>query len=294
MTNKAVRKAVAQIAFVIGLVLTANAIRPISPVNLTLHTLAAARSFSFVLPAAAVERIENANYLAQVLGESFFDRDRDNSVWAKEAISAAGLKSGLLALNDSADSSEEAEIKDVTCGESAKKQSPAKRPNRRLKHEDPGNQEEVARSSSQSYKTADLPVLPPVVASFDTIAMAQPVNLPVIKSLSNNIRAIPASMKLPLSGLPSKLTSCPLIEVKEVKLIALIQQSPKMKVDVLTPQPATISLQCHEEEKVEKTEAEEATSAAGTATGPEEEFFFAQPNTTLFMTSGIPDRPRFP
>lgn len=293
MTNKAVSKAVIQIALVIGLVLTANAIRPISPGNVVLHTLAAARSLSFVLPNAAVERIENANYMAQAFGMSFFDGDGKNSIWTKESILTPGLKSGLLASNNSADSVEEAEIKDVTSSEGAKKQSPAKRPNRRVSHDERGDREEVASSSPQSLEIAHLPVMPPVVAAFDTIAMAQPVKLPVFKTMPIKARAIPASMKFPLAVLPSKLTSCPLIEVREVKLIALIQQSPKLKVDVLMPQSATISLQCHEEEKVEKVEKTEAEEATMT-TGPEEEFFFAQPNSTSFTTTTVPERIRLP
>src|ERR1051326_2132265 len=175
MTNNAVRKAVIQVALVVALVLAANAIKPFSLGNVAMHTLAAARSFSFVLPEAAVERIEHANYLAQAYGKSWLDGGGNNSTWTKENA----LRSGLLASNISAESFDEGETKDEKAEEPARKPTAPKRSSRHVKHDGHDDHDEVSECNTKSQEVARLPVLPPVTATFDSIAMVQPMRLPV-------------------------------------------------------------------------------------------------------------------
>lgn len=286
MGNKAVSKAVIQVVLVIGLVLAANAIKPFSPGNLVLHTLSSARSLSFVLPSGAVKRIEHANYLAQTFGKGLLDGDKSNSIWNQEN----GFKSGLLASNEAPGSFDDAEIKDVKPGEPAKKSPTAKRALRRVKPDNRDNQSEVAASDKNAsrieHQIASLPVFPAI----DSVAMVQPVSLPVFKPT-------PTKAMFTLPSVPAKLNSCKTIEVKEVKLIALIQQSqqtPKLKIDMLATQPTKISLQCREEEKVITEEAESAVEATNTTTGPQEELFFNQPFGMSLMATPVPECPKFP
>lgn len=277
MTNKAVSKAVLQVALVITLVVTANAIKPFSVGNVALHTLAAARSFSFVLPDAAVEKIEHANFLAEVYGGNIFDDDGKNSIWATNEI----LKSGLLATRISPTLFDGAEIKDVTPKDPARKSSPVKRAGHRVKHGRDGNDE----ISGSAPKTAPRMVMPPPAPAYDSLAMIQPMRLPVFNPRSVKALSLPASLSLPLSGWLAKPGNCNQVEVKAVKLIALIQQTPKLKVDLVTSQPTTISLQCRQEEKVEP---EESKALIDTTIGPEEEFFFEQDAVTPFASMPAP------
>jgi hypothetical protein len=279
MGNKAVSKAVIQVALVIGLVLAANAIKPLSPGNLALHTLSSARSFSFVLPSAAVEKIEHVSLLAQAYSKSLSDSDKSDTIWIKESV----MKSGLLASNNPERLFDDAEIKDVKSSGPAKKSSPAKRSSRRVKHDSRDNQSEVIGYDAEAGDTGERPVALPVVSAFDKVAMVQPMSLPAFRPMPVKARLTPASVMFPLSALPAKLNSCKTIEVREVKLIALIQQSQqssKLKVDVLATQPAKISLQCREEEKVITEEAGPVVETNSTTTGPEEELFFDQPHAS--------------
>jgi hypothetical protein len=292
MTNKAVSRVVIQVALVFGLVLAANAIRPFSPSNVALHTLASARSFSFLLPDGAVERIEQANYLAQTFSRGLFEQNDNNPIWTGEDL----LKAGFLASNASAKSLDDAEIKDIKPGEATRKQSPAKRSTRRVRQDNRNNHDDVSALDSNSNEAGRLLESLPVAPAMDSVAMAQPVvRLPVFKPMPAKANLTPASVMFSLPTLPAKLNSCKTIEVKEVKLIALIQQSQrssKLKVDMLATQPAKISLQCREEEKAVTEEAESALET--TTIGPEEVVFFDQRATGPFFAAPVPERIKLP
>jgi hypothetical protein len=292
MGNKAVSKAVIQVALVIGLVLAANAIKPLSPGNLALHTLASARSFSFVLPSGAVEKIEHVSLLAQAYSRSLSDSDKSDSIWTKESV----MKSGLLASNNPAELFDDAEIKDVKSCEPAKKQTPAKRATRRVRQDNRGNHDEVSASELNASRIERQIAMLPVAPAIDSVAMAQPVSLPVFKMMPTKAHLTQPAVMFPLMTVPAKLHSCKTIEVKEVKLIALIQQSnqsPKLKVDLLATQPAKITLHCREEEKVVTEEAESVLEST-TTTGPQEELFFDQPFGMSFMATPVPECPKYP
>lgn len=292
MTNKAVSKIVIQVALVFGLVLAANAIRPFSPSNVALHTLASARSFSFLLPDGAVKRIEQANYLAQTFSRGLFEQNDNNPIWTEEGL----LKAGFLASNASAKSFDDAEIKDIKPGEATRKPSTAKRATRRVRQNNRNNHDEVSASDSNSSEARRLMEALPAAPAIDSVAMIQPVRLPVFRPMPAKANLTPVSAMFSLPVLPAKLNSCKTIEVKEVKLIALIQQSQrssKLKVDMLATQPAKISLQCREEEKAVTEEAESVLETT-TTTGPEEDLFFDQGATGPFFSAPVPECIKLP
>jgi hypothetical protein len=300
MTNKAVRRAVLQIALLVTLVATANAIKPFSPGNVMLHTLGTARSFSFVLPSVAVERIEQANYLAQAYGKGLLDGSGSNSIWAPQnAFQSSQLE--LLAASLSGEPSVEAEIKDVeSCG-TGKKHAPAKRAVRRLRPGTRDDREEAAGSSKAKEVTR------PAVQS---VAMTQPEPLPAfltpalltVEDAELNLtgaRLIPTSGKFPLPA-ASKLGNCGQAEVQVVKLTATVRELPILpNVPTVTvslllmPQPATLISRCREPKPVlVETETEEAASSTETTVGPQEEFFgetFSDPMATP-APPGCPQR----
>jgi len=277
MTNKAVRRAVLQIALLVTLVATANAIKPFSPGNVMLHTLGTARSFSFVLPSAAVERLEQANYLAQAYGKGLLDGSGSNSIWAPQnAFQSSQFE--LLAANLPGEPSVEAEIKDVeSCG-TGKKHAPTKRAVRRLR---PGSRDdrEAAAGSSKAKE-----VTRPTVHS---LAMAQPEPLPALLKVDDSElnltgdRLVPTSVKFPLSAAFSKPGNCGQAEVQVAKLTAMVRElpilpnMPSVTVSLLLlPQPTTLISQCREPKQVQvQTEAEEAASSTETTVGPQEDFF---------------------
>lgn len=294
MSKKAVSKAVIQVALVIGLVLAANAVRPFSFSNLALHTLSSARSLSFVLPEAAVERIEQATYLAQTFGKSFLDGASDAPCWPN----GKGLKSDVLAMNDALESFDGADIKDVKPGAPAKKNAPVKRSPRRVRQESRNNSHEASVRETPPDGTTRWVERRPMTTETDSVAMVHPVSLPIYRPTRG--KAYLTTAGLSISALPAKLNSCKTIEVKEVKLIALIQQTSqaaKLKIGLVAEQPTKISLQCREEEKTFTEEAgsvTEATSGASSSAGPEEEFFFEQPSVAPSLAIPQPECRRVP
>ena len=285
MANKAVRRAVIQISIFILLAVTANAIKPFSPGNVILHTLSAAQSLSFVLPNAAAEKIEQANYLAQAYGKSIFDGKRSNS-WSPQntlQLSQPAAQLELLTASLSSEPSVEAEIKDVEMCP-GKKSAPAKRQVRHLK---PGVVRGDRDEAAGSAKAKE--IVRPTVQS---VAQVEPA--PFRQSLSgNNIsdtmetRIIPASVRFPLPVSTQKLTDCGKTEVKIVQLTAALRELPNLptvKVSLmLLPQTVTVISRCREEKRIKTEiteEAEEAESSTETTIGPEEQSFgemFAAP-----------------
>lgn len=292
MVNKAVSKVVTRVALVFGLVLAANAVKPFSPSNLALHTLASARSFSFLLPIGAIKKIEHANYLAQTYSRGLFEGEKSNSILPRQI----GFESGLLASNHSPQLFDDAEIKDVKSGEPARKQSSAKRATRRVRQDNRDNHNEVSNSDSNPTGTDRQMALLSEASAMDSPEMIRPVSLPVFKPTPAKAYLTPASVMFSLPALPAKLNSCKTIEVKEVKLIALIQQtqqSSKLKIDMLATQPAKISLQCREEQKAVTEEAEAVVET--TSAGPQEEIFFEPLSVTApFATIPLPECSRLP
>jgi len=280
MTNKAVRKAVLQIAFFVTLVVTANAIKPFSPGNVVMHTLTAARSFSFALPDAAVERIELANYLAEAYGKSLLDGDLSTPINSSRNT----FHSSLTASNPfgvSSEPLEEAEIKDVKSDEAAKKPA-TRRTLRRLKRD---------AHDDAAEKSKEIAVLP-VVPTAESIAMAKPVRLPAFQPDVIKARAIPASVRWPL---PVQSPQCNKAELRVVKLTALIQQlqtlSDQKVAFLLTIKPVAVIPQCHE---VKEIVTEEAESAAETTVGPQEEMLFGETFADPMAAPLAPECTRLP
>lgn len=281
MTNKAVSKAVVQTMLITLLVITANAIKPFSFGNVAMHTLAAARSFSFVLPDAAVEGIEHANYLAQAYGKSLFDDNESNSIWTKENV----MKSGLLASNGATDffdgaGLEDAEIKDVRSNEPARKPVQTRRSIRRIKRDD---RDEDAGCSTKHQEIAVLPPAPAI----ESIAMVRPMIFPALNNGLNNgmikAHAIPAVARKPLPALLSVPADCSKIEVKLVKLASINGQSADIRIGlIVVPKQATVIAQCAMEQKAEseKAEIEEVESLTETKVGPQEDLF-SEPTAPL-------------
>lgn len=281
MTNKAVRKAVIQIALLITLVVTANAIKPFSLGNVALHTLAAAQSFSFVLPDAAAERIEQANYLAQAYGRSLFDGDGSNSIWPSQNV----LSAGLLASNFSGEPPVEtgiveAEIKDVDSCEPGRKSAPAKRPVRRVK---PG----MARGDHDEAPAGGAKAKEVARPAVQSIAMLEPAFLHKAEpgsGLTTNARFIPASVQLPLPVSSPRLNDCGKTEVKIAKLSAAPRELPNppyVKISLLlAPQTVFVISRCSQKVEKKDAETEEAETSTETTVGPEEMLFgetFADP-----------------
>ncbi|MEP7342037.1 MAG: hypothetical protein ABI977_30175 [Acidobacteriota bacterium] len=273
MANKAARKVILQIAILITLVVTANAIKPFSPGNVALHTLATARSFSFVLPEVAVERIEQANYLAQAYGKSLFDGDGSTPVWSSKNTFQSSQFGQFVAANFSAEPSAAAEIKDVeSCG-TGKKSSTAKRQVRQMKPGGRNNHDDAPASSAKAKEVAR--------PEAQSVAMLQPVRLPALPADDElglmRARIIPASFQLPLPISLLKLDACGKTEVKIAKLVATFRELPNLpNVQVslwLVPQTVTVISRCSEEKPVKAEEVEEVESSSGTTVGPEEFFF---------------------
>ncbi|HMV48164.1 MAG TPA: hypothetical protein PLD20_20030 [Blastocatellia bacterium] len=289
MSNKAVSKAVIQVALVIGLVLAANAIKPFSLGNLVLHTLSSARSLSFVLPSETARKIENAGYLARTFGKSLLNDATEQPCRPGKVT----VNADFLAANYSPES-EEADIRDVTPNAPGRKQTPAKRSTRRVRQDIRSNQEQASAREADSGGTERRVESLSSVSAIDSIAMAQP--LPIFKPTPTKAYLTPATAGFSLSALPAKLNSCKTIEVKEVKLIALIQQSQassKLKVGLVADQPAKISLQCRDEEKAVTEDIAPAAEAAVT-TGPEEELFFEPFTTAPLVALPAPECRRVP
>jgi hypothetical protein len=74
-------KAIPRALLLLALIVAANAAKPISTSSVTRHLLRTAQSFSFLLPAAALNRLAQANYLAEALG-------RGLSNWSDSLLSA--------------------------------------------------------------------------------------------------------------------------------------------------------------------------------------------------------------
>ncbi len=295
MANKAVRRAVIQIATLITLAVTANAIKPFSPGNVVMHTLSAAQSLSFVLPGAAAERIEQANYLAQAYGKSLFDGKRNNSAWSPQNTFQSGQLDQLELIAASLSPvgpvapSVEAEIKDVEMCP-GKKSAPSKRQVRHLK---PGVVRSDRDESAGSAKAKE--VARPTVQS---IAMAEPAlytPTPLTNDDSDLMSARiistwsswPALVQFPLPVSSPKLIDCGKAEVKTVRLTAAFRELPNLptvKVSLLLlPKTVIVVSRCREEKRIkteEAVEAEEVESSAETTVGPEEQSFgetFADP-----------------
>jgi hypothetical protein len=238
-----------------------------------LHTLAAARSFSFVLPGVAVERIEQANYLAQAYGKSLFDGDGSNPVWSSRNTFQSRQFGQLVAANFSAEPSAAAEIKDVELCGTGKKSAPAKRQGRQIKPGARNNRDDTPAGSAKAKEVAR-----PAVQS---VAMIQPALLPALPTDDElgmmRARIIPASFQLPLPISSLKLDPCGKTEVKIAKLVATLQDLPNLpnvKVSLLLmPQTVTVISRCREEKPVEAEEVEEVESSAGTTVGPEDFLF---------------------
>ncbi len=157
-------KIVIRTMLVAALVVTANAIKPFSFGNVTLHALGAVRSLSFAMPEAAAERVKYAHYLAQTYGKGLFDDDAD-SVWFKRNL----LRSEFVAFANSVDPNENAEIKDVKSADQSKKTA-QKRPVKRIKRDE--NRDEDS-SCSKTNEIAQLPEAP----TFKTVALVPPANV---------------------------------------------------------------------------------------------------------------------
>ncbi len=243
------------------LVVTAHTIKPFSFGNITLYALGAARSFSFVMPEAAVERIEHANILAQTYGKRLLDGEA--SIWTSEDV----MRSGLVAFAAPAASfegvevAEIAEIKDVKSCDQDKKTSP-KRPVRRIKRD-------ATRDDDSAAKSNDIARLPesPVV---ETIAMPQPVDLPVYQPRVIKARFVPQSIRLAMPTLPNVIP-CDKPEIKKAAQIAFVMQASKMKVELMVMPKAPVVSQCRDADVKEVEFAEEVVE---TTSGPEEEYFF--------------------
>ncbi|MGE0885668.1 MAG: hypothetical protein AB7P14_19135 [Blastocatellales bacterium] len=236
------------------LVVTAHVIKPFSFGNVTLHALGAARSFSFVMPEAAVERIEYANYLTQAFGKRLFDGD-DDHIWTSEDV----LRSNLVAFTSEASTLDDAEIRDVKSYEPAKKTAP-KRQVRRLKRDDSHDGDST---SARSNEIAELPEAP----FFEMVAMLKPVDLPVYQPRATKTTYAPTV----ITWSRSNSSDCESSEIKTAVQLAFILQSTKRKVELtLMPKPATIISQCRDGEA---KEVETGGEIIETTSGPEEEFF---------------------
>jgi len=236
------------------LVVTAHVIKPFSFGNVTLHALGAARSFSFVMPEAAVERIEYANYLTQAFGKRLFDGD-DDHIWTSEDV----LRSDLVAFTSEAATLDDAEIRDVKSYEPAKKTAP-KRQVRRLKRDDSHDGDST---SARSNEIAELPEAP----VFEMVAMLKPVDLPVYQPRATKTTYAPTV----ITWSRSNSSDCESSEIKTAVQLAFILQSTKRKVELtLMPKPATIISQCRDGEA---KEVETGGEIIETTSGPEEEFF---------------------
>jgi len=244
------------------LVVTAHTIKPFSFGNVTMHALSTARSFAFVMPETAVERIEYANYVAQTFGKRLFE-DGDSSVWTSEDV----LRSGLVAFASPAAPFDDAEIKDVKSPEPARKIAP-KRAVRRIKRDE--SQDNIS-GCTESDSLAKLPPVP----AYKAVAMLQPMDLPVYQQRVSKVSYLPTISRAALVDLKSKLEDCSKTEVKAGMLIALIRQTPPLRVElVVMPRKTTIISQCQD---ADVKEVETAETIIENTIGPEEEEFFFEP-----------------
>lgn len=159
-------KIVIRTMFIAALVVTAHTIKPFSLGNVSTQAMGIAQSFSFVLPEAAAERIKHAHYLAHLYGKGLFD-DETSSEWVKENLQNF-LPANLVAVSNSVELNDDAEIKDVRAGDLNRKSAP-KRPVKRIKRDDTRDED------SGCSKNSELTNLPEV-RSLKTVALVQPNN----------------------------------------------------------------------------------------------------------------------
>lgn len=237
-------QAVIRLVFVIALMITAHAIRPFSLDNVTTHLLSTARSFSFVLPEAAVASIEHANFLAAALG-----------VGAREAqdASAMSLINPTPAQNVLAD----VQIAPEEMGQPAKKSKLVRRP---------GALKRAVRAinaEADDMIAAQAPVELPPVPTFDkTLLLSLPVVHSFAQSLAFNVLHEVSALSVSLS-LTSRQGDCEPRDTKSVRMVAVIEERGKWKLIASPAKPKAINCP----PATDPVEAE----AAPVTIGPEEQ-----------------------
>lgn len=238
-------KAFIRTILVAVLVVTAHTIKPFTFGSVTLQALGTARSLSFVMPETAAERIEHAHYLAYIYGKGLFD----DTPWTQQNL----LQSNLVAIANSVETMDDADIKDVKPGDLNRKPTP-KRPIKRIKRDE--NRDEDSECTKNA-EIANLPNKP----SVKTISQLTPDYQPRMVKAGFISTAVRSELIKPMV----MRLDCGVAELSEIKTIALIHHLPNLrklenlKVQlVLVSQPASLTAACRDASvtRVETTEAE--------------------------------------
>ncbi len=251
-------KAFIRTILVAVLVLTAHTIKPFTFGSVALQALGTARSLSFVMPEAAAERIEHAHYLAYIYGKGLFEDEA--STWTQQNV----LRSGLVALANSVETLDDADIKDAKPGDGNRKVTP-KRPVKRIKRD------EARDEDSECTKNAEIANLPDV-RSVKTVSLMTPASVLNYQPRLVKTGFITTAVRTELVKLQqASLANCGSLELPGIKTTALIQHLPKLRnlqVElVLVSQPASLTAVCRD---ASVTKIETTSAPAEIVVGPEE------------------------
>lgn len=250
-------KAFIRTIIVVVLFVTAHTIKPFTFGSVTLQALGTARSLSVVMPEIAAEHIGYAHHLASIYGKGLFDE----TPWTQQNLLQSNL-ANLVAFANSVETLDDADIKDVKPGDLNRKSTP-KRPIKRIKRD------ENRDDDSDCNKNSEIAKLPQSISG-SAISYLTPIAKPrLLKDgyITTAVRSELANPKL-------MQLDCGIIELPEIKAVALIHHLPKsLKSDnlkiqlVLISQPASLTAVCRDA-SVTKVETE---ATAEIVVGPEEQ-----------------------
>jgi hypothetical protein len=256
-------KAFIRTILVVVLLVTAHTIKPFTFGSVAIQALGTARSLSFVLPEFAAERIEHAHYLAYIYGKGLFDDE--SSTWTQQNV----LRSGLVAMANSVETFDDAEIKDAKPGDSNRKAIP-KRSIKRIKRD------EVRDEDSECAKNVEIANLPDV-RSVKTVSYMTPASVLNYQPRLIKTGFITTAVKTELMKLQeTSLANCDSPGLPELKTTALIQHLPKLRnlqVElILVSKPASLTAVCRD---AGVTRIETVSAPVEIVVGPQEEFYEA-------------------
>lgn len=247
-------KAFIRTIIVVVLFVTAHTIKPFTFGSVTLQALGTARSLSVVMPEIAAEHIEYAHHLASIYGKGLFDE----TPWTQQNL----LQSNLVAFANSVETLDDADIKDVKPGDLNRKSIP-KRPIKRIKRDENRDDDSDCNKNSEIAKL-------PQSGSGSTISYLTPI----AKTRLLKAGYITTAVRSELANHKLVQLDCGIIELPEIKAVALIHHLPKsLKSDnlkiqlVLISQPASLTAVCRDA-SVTKVETE---ATAEIVVGPEEQ-----------------------
>jgi hypothetical protein len=311
-------QAVARILLVITLIVTAHIIRPFSLKNVTTQLLYSTRSLAIILPDSARARFDHANQLAMTFSNSLFETGQT----ARNRATQSVMSSGVVAMNfqpatekllKKAKPAVKAAggVAGVAPGVAPQRWSVAERtafseneaPSELVSKaeetqeaEASGFSEEVASTEAVSADLADEPA-PAALPAAHILSVAMPVTLPAVRMnmacvlskvkplMIEQLQNLPRRIELMFQPTQTRKPDCDQRDGRQIRLIALIDEVKKLKLDALKDDKSIASILECEDEGTDAVAEDEAV------VGPEE--FAAQSQETEAMVApGAPVNPR--